>query len=402
MRCVEIRTLLAGVACAVIVAGCGSPGTTQSPPPSSHPTVAATPSASQLPSATATVVPSPKAPSGSFTATGSLGSAREGATATTLRDGRVLIAGGENGYEGTYETAELYDPSSGTFSPTGSMAVQRFGHTATLLADGRVLVVGGDTASAELYDPATGTFSPTGSMSAAGRFHAAVLLADGRVLIAGGEGSVTAELYDPATGKFSPAGSIDVGPGRMLDQPTNAGGAIVLQDGRVLLIETSSRRARLYDPANGKFTSTGSMKVAREAPSATLLGDGRVLVSGGLTPRTGQIEVNPNDALASAEIYDPATGTFSLTGSMIEARYDQGALLLDDGRVLVIGGDDSDGASSCEIFDPATATFQSTGSMPDTRGMYALTRLADGRVLLVGGSWYGHIAGSETALIYQP
>ncbi len=399
-----IRIVVAAVAFAATVSGCGSPRTSQSRPPSSDSTAVATPSDSPLPSVTATVSPAPKALSGTFAATEWLGTAREGATATTLGDGRVLIAGGENADEGSLATAELYDPAFGAFTMTGSMAVKRFGHTATLLQDGRVLVTGGDNDSAELYDPTTGAFSPTGSMGAVRRFQAAVLLADGRVLVAGG-GPATAELYDPSTDKFSPVGKIEEDPGRYMDQPTNASGAIVLRDDRVLLLSTASRHAQIFDPATGKFASTGSMNVAREAYSTTLLADGRVLVAGGLDParRPGQIEVNLGNSLASAEIYDPAIGKFSLTGSLIAARFDHGALLLDDGRVLVIGGDGKVGTlESCELFDPATATFEPTGSMPDTRGMYALTRLADGRALLVGGSWYDSNRGSATALTYQP
>lgn len=112
----------------------------------------------------------------------------------------MLLAGGEDTAGNTTATAELYDPSSGRFQPTASMSVQRESHTATLLRDGRVLIVGGQRGlnrccpnfealrTAEIYDPGTGTFSATGSMNEARVYHTATLLADGRVLITGGVG----------------------------------------------------------------------------------------------------------------------------------------------------------------------------------------------------------------------
>ena len=125
--------------------------------------------------------------------TGSLKTARFHHTATLLPDGRVLVAGGEDGLD-ALASAELYDPATGTWSDAYSLNTARDSHTSTLLPNGMVLVAGGresirasSLASAELYDPATGTWSPTGSLDTARVFHTATLLPNGMVLVAGGK-----------------------------------------------------------------------------------------------------------------------------------------------------------------------------------------------------------------------
>ena len=122
--------------------------------------------------------------------TGSLNNARA-TPATSLTDGRVLVAGGYN--NGLYlASAELYDPATRNWTLTGSLNFGRYGHTTTLLPDGKVLVASGlvaylvYTPSAELYDPATGNWTFTGSLNFARILHTATLLSDGRVLVAGG------------------------------------------------------------------------------------------------------------------------------------------------------------------------------------------------------------------------
>jgi hypothetical protein len=334
---------------------------------------------------------------------------REDHSATLLKDGRVLIAGGlGNGDLALLASAELYNPTTGRFTATGSMTTARAYQTATLLADGRVLIAGGEdlsggnAASAELYDPATGTFSPTGSMTTPRLGQTASLLPDGRVLMAGGLAApagpdglhvlASAELYDPATGTFSPTGSMTTVRYRHT--------ATVLADGRVLVAGGADSTgqyiasAELYDPTAGTFSPTGTMTMFRADHTATLLPDGQVLIAGGMGGPPG-LEYLPT--LAPAELYDPTTGTFSATGSTRAGRSSQTATLLSDGRVLIVGGADT---VAGELYDPNTGTFGPAGSMtyfPNSD--FSATLMSDGRVLIAGGLGGGAVASAE---LYRP
>lgn len=346
---------------------------------------------------------------GQITATGNLSVRRFSQSATLLPDGKVLIAGGME-RNGKYDaSAELYDPRTGKFTTTGSMSSAREGHAAILLRNGKVLLAGGspgpdgNTASAELYDPASGSFRPTGSMTGPRGHSAAVLLNDGKVLLVGGDGAhederlSSAELYDPATGRFSATGSMHV--------PREMHTAVLLKDGRVLVVGGSSAgsypnshieaSAEIYDPATGRFSMTGSMSVPRHKLAAALLPDGKVLVVGGSDNRDGRGQY------ASAELYDPATGRFISDGEMSFRRYKliQTAVRLPDGRVLIAGG-----AERPEIYDPATKSFRPVnGTVGEGRYFSTATLLNDGRVLIAGGYGEDPMAGAvPSAWLYQP
>jgi hypothetical protein len=353
--------------------------------------------------------------SSGFTPTGSLKEARGLHTATLLPDNKVLVAYGSNSNTNCYlglSSIEVYDAGTGTFTEiVGEDGVGIFGHTATLLPNGQVLLAGGFVDDAwdcsgsyssnmtSLYDSVTGVFSQPGNMTTARGGHTATLLMNGKVLVAGGAdqdpggtGSASAELYDPSTGAFTQTGSMAVARFRHT--------ATLLQNGKVLITGGTSldssnptATAEVYDPATGTFTVTGGMTTAREEHTATLLADGKVLIVGGEGPVTGSSELQPT---ATVEVYDPSTGSFSVTGSMAEARSLHTATLLPSGEVLVAGGGDDN--STAELYDPATGAFSITGGMEIGRSGHTATLLPNGSVLVAGG---GIFAGLASAELYQ-
>jgi WD40 repeat protein len=330
---------------------------------------------------------------------GSMNAARAGQTATLLPDGDVLVAGG-----GT-ATAELYDQATRTFQTTGQMPLPVTDATATLLPDGEVLVAGGQhgarqVTDAELYDPATGTWTATGAMNVARSGDTATLLPDGDVLVVGGgcnlgrncdAGSFldtlrTAELYDPSTGAWTMTGQMHVG--REYQTATLLPGGKVLVVGGFTSCDDDfcydTKTAELYDPATGTWAYTGAMHAAREQQTATLLSNGQVLVAGGYNEGGGS---GRPARYASAELYDPATGTWTPTASMSTRHYGQTATRLRNGWVLIAGGH----SRVAEIYEPGLGIWVSPGTMSTVRTDQTATLLPNGTVLATGG--YG--PGSE-------
>ena len=228
----------------------------------------------------------------------------------------VLIAGGIGEDVTRLSSTEIFDPTSAKWEVSGNLNIARRDHTATLLPNGKVLVVGGIGAtgqgilsSAELFDPATGQWSATSNLATARTQHTATLLPNGKVLIAAGSGGTNSYL----------AGT------------------------------------ELYDPGTNTWSGSGSLTTARGTFTATLLPSGKVLAVGGYgVSGTGV------GSIASTELYDPATGTWSIAGNMVTGRYFQTATLLANGRLLVAGGNSynssipnsSTYAVNAELYDP--------------------------------------------------
>ena len=339
---------------------------------------------------------------GQFLPSGDMTTPRALYGVAALPDGRVLFVGGIADFQVILGEADLYDPAGDGFVPTGSAIVARMRPSTITLQDGRVLVAGGRGGpkaialdSAEIYDPASGQFSATGNLSEPHYEPSAALLDDGRVLIAGGYAGrdpiATADLYDPATGQFSPTGNLNVA-------RIQSTGVTRLADGRILIVGGSGvegellASAEIYDPASGQFSLAGEMPEARAQHALVTLVDGRVLVVGG----SGEPGANGFPTYnATALLYDPATATFTPTGDLAHPRDMAAAARLPDGRVLIAGGSRLQGEPGsvtvpiAEIYDPASGTFSDAGAMQVPRYDPHPTTLADGSILLAGGWAFG-------------
>jgi hypothetical protein len=220
---------------------------------------------------------------------------------------------------------------------------------------------------------------------------AAVLLPSGKVLVAGGATNTslatirTAELYDPATGAWISTGS--------MSQERQSFTLTLLPSGKVMAAGGTGTNgpvasAELFDPASGAWTSTGSLQIARASHTATLLANGTVLVAGGTGATPAQSTTPVDAALASSEIYDPATGSWTPTGSLGQARLAHTATLMPNGKVLVAGGESFFGTvfpTSAEVYDPAAGKWSPTLPLLSGRSAHITVLLPNGKILVAGG-----------------
>lgn len=277
----------------------------------------------------------------------------------------------------------------GTWTPAANMNQSRDRFGGVLLPSGKVLVAGGWSGSglnsAELYDPAQNTWTVTGSMIQGRSEFKAVLLSNGEVLAAGGFAGVfptaKAEIYNPATGTWSATGNMTVARCNYVLAPLPNGEILVAGGATAQRHLGVTATAEIYNPATGAWTRTGSMNTARQTATATVLPNGKILVAGGTTFINGS-------AIATAELYDPSTGVWTPTGSMNFARGQHTATLLaTNGFVLVAGGGDGYKyyTNTAELYNPSTGAWTLTGSMSVARFGHAANQLPVGQVLAAGG-----------------
>jgi hypothetical protein len=352
----------------------------------------------------------------SWQPTGKMTAKREQPRVTLLADGTVLITGGwtprGNDFVPT-ETAERFDPKTNQFALVGSMVTKHADHAIARLQDGRVLVVGGDDEdaildSAELFDPATARFTGVGKLQTGRSALTATLLPNGQVLVVGGFSEnpmgpqATAELFDPTTGTFQQTGRMTVARYRHT--------AVALPDGRVAILggwapgNRALSRVEIYDPTTGLFSPQGDLVQPRAFMTATLLPDGKIAVVGGYYSDPSGKRIGPRD---SVEIYDPATGQSKITDTLAAPLAEHVAIPLADGRVLVTGGVHKSQLSSEEdigrdawLLDPTSGKLSSADSMSLRRAGPGAVLLPDGRALVLGG--YTGPDDTDTAEAYVP
>jgi hypothetical protein len=343
--------------------------------------------------------------------TPSMNEARATGMATLLPNGKVLIAGGTRIIPSfvtapvivTLSSTEIYDPVANTFAAsTPSMNQARCCATATSLPNGKVLIAGGQRfdnsagpppvfisstlSSTELYDPQTNTFAAsTPSMNQARCCATATLLPNGKVLIAGGSDNTgnslsSTDIYDPATDTFA-------GATPSMNQARSGATATLLPNGRVLIAGGSGTSTEIYDPARNTFAASTPSMNQGGAGTATLLPNGKVLITHGST----------------TDIYDPVTNTFAASTPSMNHAGTGTATLLPNGKVL-IPGVESVNVNVTEIYDPVANTFASGPSIP-TSVAGVSTLLPNGKVLIAGGEAFtigvGGITLNSTA-IYTP
>lgn len=344
---------------------------------------------------------------GEWSSGGEMNSGRIALTLTLLEDGRVLAYGGEE-----FASAEIYDPDTNTWEALPDPGVPRQDHTATLLSSGRVLIAGGGTEqgtdedTAEIFDPTINQFAPAGNMDAPRISHRAILLNDGRVMVIGGATRTgpydSVEFYnadagtwlsDPFLGSWERAAP--------LLQPRAGHTTTLLDDGTLLIAGGRARvdesdvgslvgfisAVEIYDPSTGESRAAADMNGSRGGHVAALLGDGRVLVAGGRRLSIDEEGSRSIGFVASVEIYDPVADTWTRAADMDSPRWAHTITAMDDGSVLVVGGENEDGkVASAERYDPAADAWVEVSRMVDGRSGHSMEILPDGRLMVAGGS----------------
>ncbi len=338
-----------------------------------------------------------------------------------------------NGATGTFDKVfasdpALNSPTSLAFGPDGKLyvgisvgSVLRFDGNSGAFVDVFIPSGSGGLASnitGILFALPSGSPLPTGSMSIPRFSHQATLLDNGLVLVTGGvtTGNVpvaSAELYDPLTGVWRTTRRPELGGGPLtMSTVRSSHGAVKLKDGRVLIVggggvSGSLAQCEIFDPATETFTPTGSLNLPREGRNSVLLSDGRVMVI------AGRSSAAPCCTVASTEIYNPATGTWSPAapvptsglGTISPGYTNQAIAVLPDGKVLMTGGYDGysfNTASAVLRYDPGADAWQVMSPMLTARNQHTATLLSDGRVLIVAGRVASSIGSFFSTELYNP
>jgi hypothetical protein len=349
----------------------------------------------------ATLAPEPTATPvlfGSWDVLALLKHARSEHFAVRLNDGRVLVAGGF-GLAGITRTTEIYSPADNTWTESGELNIARFGGVAVTLQDGRVLVTGGnsggdvnDLDSAEIFDPQTGMWELIAPMASKRNIHTATVLGDGRVLVAGGFDGAdypdlitdSVQLFDPETDSWETAQPM---PPDLLqrDGARALHGAILLSDTQVMVVGglgfgsgglPDLFSSFIFDSVTGEWSEAGPMLNGRRGHATTLLTDGRIVVTGGQGPQP------------FAEIWDPDEDVWDGAGVNLTPRLGHSAVALPDGGLLVFGGfgaGRSNRLASVEFLRSGAGTWEEVPEMSTARDGVTATPLEDGRILVIGG-----------------
>ncbi len=348
---------------------------------------------------------------GSSVAPGSIFNPRINHTATFLRSGKILVVGGESN-NGGISSLEIYDIEKGSWVNGQPLPNPRFGHTANLISGESLLIAGGEdlenpTASAVIYNANADTWTSSLDMLQPRTKHTSSVLSDGRVIVVGGTNSsgtlYSAEIYDPVLQHWtSSGGSLLPRIGHSVTALKN--GMILVVGGQIpteksnqnplVLCENSNEATpsagvtkryhcedgaaaltEIYDPTNDSWGKSSSLLTPRWGHTATLLDDGRVLVTGG---------TNNYSSVVESEIFDPDTETWVSAGQMLYERTGHTASLLSDGRVLIAGGFTYVPISYSEIYDVEKGWVK-TENLMGPRHMHSAVPLNDGQVLIIAG-----------------
>jgi hypothetical protein len=295
------------------------------------------------------------------------------------------------------------------WTPAHSMGTARLFHVQVTLANGNVLVAGGQPSlssgtalkSTEIYNPSADSWFGAPDMGTARVVAVAAKLPGGKVLVAGGsttgnsaDNLATAEVYDPASNTWTPTANNMSSPRGLLATATALPSGQVLVAGGSDATGTAVKTADLYNPATNSFTPAHDMGTARTAAAASLLASGKVLVAGGL-----DVAGNP---LATGEVYDPTTNAWTPVGNSMSVPHGLPvAATVPGGKVIVTGGESATSPSTVvtansDLYDPATNAFTGGPAMGSPRVLFAGTSLADGRLLVTGGA---NIGGGSAVLV---